>query len=96
MKRAFFLLILLVCLLAGGQALADHAQVTLLLGASTPVNGNKAYKKDSRAYERDLTVPVINGMEALKDSQTGASVTWFCPISAQGGDIIIDFPGSDA
>ena len=95
MKRAFFLLILMACLLSA-PALADHGTVTLVLGAATPVNGNTAYKKDSRAYERDLTVPVINGMEALKDSQTGAAVTWFCPVSAQGGEVIIDFPYTDA
>ena len=94
LKRFFFLLLLAACLLLGTQALADRAAVTLVLGADTPTNGNTAYKKDSRAYERDMTIPVIGGMEALKDSQTGASVTWFCPVSAQGGEIVIDFPSS--
>ena len=91
LKRAFFLLILALCLLAAGAA-AERGAVTLTLGADTPTNGNKAYKKDSRAYARDLTVPLINGMEALKDSQTGSAVTYICPVSAQGGDIVIDFP----
>lgn len=93
LKRILLPMILLLCLLCA-CARADHATVSLTLGSATPVSGNAAYKKDSRAYERDLTVPVINGMQALKDSQTGASVTYFCPVSAQGGDVIIDFPSS--
>ena len=90
MKKAVFLLLLLAMLLCCAQA--EGAQVTLTLGDATPVNGNKAYVKDSRAYERDLTKPVVNGMEAIKASQTSAAVTYLCPISAQGGDVTIDFP----
>ena len=81
---------LLLCALTACAALAE--EVTLALGESTPTNGNKAYVKDSRAYERDLTVPVINGMTAIKASQTGAAVTYLCPVSSRGGDAVIDFP----
>ena len=81
---------LLLCALAISAALAE--EITLVLGENTPTNGNKAYVKDSRAYERDLTVPVINGMTAIKASQTGAAVTYLCPVSSRGGDAVIDFP----
>ena len=92
MKRILIILGFLLCLSVACGALAETGTVTLTLGAATPTNGNTPYKKDGRAYERDLTVPVINGMEALKDSQTGAAVTYLCPVSALGGDVIIDFP----
>ena len=89
LRRTFlFILALLAALCA--SALAE--EITLSLGADTPVNGNRAYVKDSRAYERDLTVPVINGMQAVKASQTGASVTYLCPVSARTGEAVIDFP----
>lgn len=81
---------LLLCALTVCAALAE--EITLVLGENTPTNGNKAYVKDSRAYERDLTVPEINGMTAIKASQTGAAVTYLCPVSSRGGDAVIDFP----
>ncbi|MBQ7520161.1 MAG: CotH kinase family protein [Clostridia bacterium] len=87
--RILFFALLLGALTACA-ALAE--EITLALGESTPTNGNKAYVKDSRAYERDLTVPVINGMTAIKASQTGAAVTYLCPVSSRGGDAVIDFP----
>lgn len=96
MKRSFFLITALLCLLLCACAFAERATVTLFLGADTPVSGNTAYKKDGRTYERDLTVPVLNGMEALWSSQTGAAVTYFCPVSAKGGEVIIDFPSNAA
>ena|GEM_PF-1242662 len=85
-----------VILLLSGTALAGGAPVTLKLGESTPTDGNKPYVKDGRGYGRDLTVPVINGMQAIKASQTSASVTYLCPVSAQGGDVTIDFPYNGA
>ena len=85
-----FAFALLLCALTISAALAE--EITLILGENTPTHGNKAYVKDSRAYERDLTVPVINGMTAIKSSQTGASVTYLCPVSSRGGDVVIDFP----
>lgn len=81
---------LAVCAVLTACALAE--EITLSLGENTPTNGNKAYVKDGRAYERDLTVPVINGMTAIKASQTGASVTYLCPVSSQTGEAVIDFP----
>lgn len=82
--------------LLGAVASAEGAPVTLVLGENTPTDGNKAYVKDSRSYARDLTVPVINGLEAYKTSQTSASATYLCPVSASGGEVTIDFPyGAD-
>lgn len=89
-----FICVLLSALLCalGAAALAEGGAVLLALGDNTPTNGNTAYKKDGRTYARDLTVPVINGMQAIKASQTGAAVTYICPVSAQNKEIVIDFP----
>ena len=74
MKRIFFVLALALMVALCAVSAAEGRAVTLVLGQDTPTNGNKAYKKDGRAYDRDLTAPVLNGMQALKGSQTGSAV----------------------
>ena len=90
MKKLFFSLLALL-LLACASACAE-GEVTLVLGQDTPVSGNVAYKMDGRTYNRDLTVPVLNGMTAIKASQTGAAVTYICPVSAGSDTVTVDFP----
>ena len=89
--KKLFLTLFALLLLACASACAE-GEVTLTLGGNTPVSGNVAYKKDGRTYSRDLTVPVLNGMDAIKASQTGASVTYICPVSARQEQVVIDFP----
>lgn len=71
----------------------DPGLVYLQLGQATETSGNRAYRQDGREYERDLTVPLINGVEAIKYSQTNASVSYVCPcIPDEDGRVVIDFP----
>jgi len=86
---ALLVLLSLLSLSASGE---EAASVTLTLGPDTPVSGNAPYVKDGRTYTRDLTIPRINGMDAVKVSQTGSAVTWVCPVSAGGGQVQVDFP----
>lgn len=79
---------LLLCGAAAGET------VTLALGEQTPVSGNKAYKIDGRTYARDLTSPLIDGMEAVRASQTNAAVSYIYPCRPENGRITIDFPYS--
>ena len=74
-------LLLLLLLSAACAAFAEGASVTLVLGDNTPTNGNKHYVKDGRTYSRDLTVPLVNGQQVIKASQTGSAVTYLCPVS---------------
>ena len=94
MKRIFFVLALALMVALCAVSAAEGRAVTLVLGQDTPTNGNKAYKKDGRAYDRDLTAPVLNGMQALKGSQTGSAVTYLCPIGTGQDSVTIDFPYS--
>ena len=91
-RLLFFLLCLGALTLLRFSALAEGAVVRLSLGDNTPTSGNRDYVKDGRTYARDLTVPVVNGREAIRASQTSAAATFLCPVSAQGGDVTIDFP----
>ncbi|MBO4837117.1 MAG: CotH kinase family protein [Clostridia bacterium] len=75
-----------------GAARCEGAVVTLKLGQDTLTDGNREYVKDARKYERDLTVPMVGGMQAIKVSQTGSAVTWLCPVSAGAQEITVDFP----
>ena len=89
-------LLLLLLLSAACAAFAEGATVTLALGDNTPTNGNKHYVKDGRAYSRDLTVPLVNGQQVIKASQTGAAVTYLCSVSPDASEITVDFPyGAD-
>ena len=89
-------LLLLLLLSAACAAFAEGASVTLVLGDNTPTNGNKHYVKDGRTYSRDLTVPLVNGQQVIKASQTGSAVTYLCPVSPDASEIVVDFPyGAD-
>ena len=81
-------------LCAGALAEEETRTITLQLSAETLQNGNKAYKKDGRTYDRDMTVPVIDGVEAMKMSQTSAAVTYICPLVSGSEQAVIHLPYS--
>ncbi len=94
-KRIVFCLlaILLLFLCMGATAETEVKTITLKLSEETLQNGNKAYKKDGRTYDRDMTVPLIDGMEAVKTSQTSSAVTYICPVD-NDGEAVMHLPYS--
>lgn len=91
---------LLMLFLAGGalgegetESLPQGAPVTIKLSADTKTNGNKPYAKDGREYVRDMTVPLVDGLEAFFSSRTSASVTYFCPCAWEKGEVVLSLPG---
>lgn len=77
----------------GAQAEIEVKTITLKLSEETLQKGNKAYKKDGRTYDRDMTVPLIDGVEAVKTSQTSSAVTYICPV-ANTGEAVMHLPYS--
>ena len=86
------LLLLLLC--AGAFAESEQATITLRLSEETLQNGNKAYKKDNRKYDRDMTVPLFDGMEGIKTAQTASAVTYLFPLAADDGEAVLHLPYS--
>jgi len=65
--------------------------IQLVLSSDTQTDGNAAYARDGRVYERDLTKVLVNGMEALRISQTNESVTYICPVDAGAAQAALSF-----
>lgn len=96
LKKWICLCLVLLGLALCAFACAEGRTVTLVLSEETQQNGNKAYKKDGRKYDRDMTVPVFNGIEAMKHSQTSSSVTFICPVTVNAQEVVVSLPYSAA
>lgn len=97
LKKVFLLLLLVLSLFMCAGALGEEGRtVVLKLSEETQQNGNKAYKKDSRTYDRDMTVPVIDGVEAFKGPQLSDGISYIIPLAQDATEAVLHLPYSAA
>lgn len=96
LKRFCLLAALLLLLFTGALAESGQTVITLKLSEETLQNENKAYVKDGRTYIRDMTAPVVDGLAAMKVTQTSAAATYICPVDADSAEAVLHLPYSAA
>ena len=95
LKKLLFITLALLMLCA--CALADAPEmITVRLSEETLQNGNKAYVKDSRTYDREMTAPVVNGIEPIKGPQSSDGISYIFPIAVDSTEAVLHLPYSTA
>ena len=98
LKKLLIIMLVLLSMLLCCSALAEEEArtITMKLSEETQQNGNKAYKKDSRTYDRDMTVPHLDGVEAFPGPKLSDGNSYLFPVAADAEEIVLHLPYSAA
>ena len=64
----------------------------VFLGEDTPVGGATEYNAGNKKFDRELTVPVINGTQAFYVSSSSSALTYIYPVNGAVRTLTLDLP----